>query len=169
MGCGGAEAGGSWGRGYLFSLPPTFLPSCFCIGAKFLHCSCHRHRLGQSSCSELDHWRFVFLTLTDTQVWWSLFILPLGGQAPARHSIGLSSQDEPPTVSLFSMGKYHASAGFSVQSLYLPSICEEMLLESGIELSQALCLKRGQEVFRDFGSFVLMYLGWGKPTLDHRD
>lgn len=89
---------------------------------------------------------------------------PLGGQVPARHSIGLSSQDESPTVSLFSMGKYHRSAGFPLQSLYPPSICEEMLMESGIELSQALGLKLGQEVFKDVGSFVLMYLGWVRQT-----
>lgn len=111
---------GLLGPGYLCSLPPTFLPSCFCISAKFLHCSCHRRRRGQSSCSELDHWRFVFLTFPDTQV----SFCPSSGWSgvPARHSISLSSQDESPTASVFLMGKYRKYWLLCSHFIFHPSV-----------------------------------------------
>lgn len=44
-------------------------------------------------------------------------------------------------------------------------------MESGIESSQTLCLELGQEVSKDFRSFVLTYLGWESrhKTLENKD
>jgi hypothetical protein len=80
VGCGGSTAGGSWGWGYLFSLPPHSLPSCFCSSAKFLGCSCHRNKLEHSSRFELDHWLCFSRHLYWHPPLVTSFILPVGAQ-----------------------------------------------------------------------------------------
>lgn len=52
---------------------------------------------------------------------------------------------------LFSPWVSTGRAGCSVQSLHLPSICEEMLMESGIESSRALCLRLGKKSSKTSG------------------
>lgn len=161
-GCGGAEAGGPWGRVYLFSYPPQAYLHAFVSAASFCAAAATGWDIPLAPSLPTDD-LFVF----------SPILTPGLGHPSSSLLWVVRCQPDTALVSvltmslsqcLFSSWVNTRSAGFSVQSLYLPSIYQDMLMESGIESSWAPCLKLGQEVSKGFGSFVLMSLEWGKQT-----